>query len=150
MTYQKNSPPATSVTCLGQHSNQRGSSGPAPDSDATHGFMKTLDLQQAATFLHMNPETLRERAKAGLVPAAKPGKCWVFVEDDLVAYLRSLYADSRQAVQVSDQQETLTWHCTDVTRVKSGGPVSLPPMDSEYAKLLELTTASPPRNTKVA
>jgi excisionase family DNA binding protein len=68
--------------------------------------MKTLNLEEAAAFLHMNPETLRERAKAGVIPAAKPGKCWVFLEEDLVAYVRSFYSDTRQAVQVSARQET--------------------------------------------
>src|SRR5437868_6969789 len=44
--------------------------------------MKTLTLRDAAALLHMNPEALRQKAKAGKVPGAKPGKCWVFVDDD--------------------------------------------------------------------
>src|SRR6185369_7665566 len=31
-----------------------------------------------------------ERARAGIIVGAKPGKEWRFLEDDLVAYLRSL------------------------------------------------------------
>jgi hypothetical protein len=42
----------------------------------------SLTLEQAAAFLHMHPETLRERAKAGIVPASKPGKCWVWAALD--------------------------------------------------------------------
>jgi hypothetical protein len=49
----------------------------------------SLTLEQAAAFLHMHPETLRERAKAGIVPASKPGKCWVFLQEDLEGYLRA-------------------------------------------------------------
>ena len=45
--------------------------------------MNTLNLQAAALFLHLHPEELRRRAKAGLVPGAKVGKRWVFLEDDL-------------------------------------------------------------------
>ena len=41
--------------------------------------MKTLDLQEAAAFLRMNPETLRQKTKAGIIPGAKPGKSWVYV-----------------------------------------------------------------------
>jgi hypothetical protein len=103
--------------------------------------MKTLDLQQAAAFLNMNAETLRQRAKAGAIPGAKPGKSWVFLDEDLVAYLRSFYAGTRQAVHVSAQEERKTWHCTDATKVKSGGPDSLTQTDSEYDNLLELKPA---------
>jgi len=54
--------------------------------------MKSLSLNQAASFLQMSPSTLRDKVKSGLVPAAKPGKRWVFLEDDLVTFIRSLYA----------------------------------------------------------
>jgi hypothetical protein len=40
----------------------------------------------------MHPEEVRRRARSGLLPGAKAGKRWVFLEDDLVAYLRALYA----------------------------------------------------------
>jgi hypothetical protein len=33
--------------------------------------MKTLNLHEAATFLHMHPEELRTRAKRGIIPSAK-------------------------------------------------------------------------------
>lgn len=53
--------------------------------------MKTLNLEQAAAFLHMHPYTVMHKVHAGLIPAAKPGKRWVFVEADLVDYLRGQY-----------------------------------------------------------
>ena len=53
--------------------------------------MKTLDLQQAAALLHIHPVTLQSKAKSGVIPGAKVGKCWVFVEVDLVDYIRSNY-----------------------------------------------------------
>ena len=46
--------------------------------------MPTLDLQEAARCLRIHPEELRQRAKKGAIPGAKVGRCWVFVEDDLV------------------------------------------------------------------
>lgn len=53
--------------------------------------MPTLTLEQAAKFLHMHPQTLRDRAKGGKIPgAAKPGKSWVFIQEDLEAYVRLL------------------------------------------------------------
>jgi len=51
--------------------------------------VQTLSLKQAAVFLQMSPSTLRNKVKSGLIPAAKPGKKWVFLEDDLVTFIRS-------------------------------------------------------------
>ena len=44
---------------------------------------KTLDLEEVAAFLRMNPEALRQKVKAGIILGAKPGKWWVFLEDDI-------------------------------------------------------------------
>ena len=98
--------------------------------------MKTLNLKQAATFLRMNPEVLRQKAKAGKVPGAKLGKCWVFVEEDLVAYIRSQYASRRQATRATCNEE-VTLCRYDVER-KSGGSTSQHQMDEEYAEALGL------------
>ena len=46
---------------------------------------RTLDLREAAAFLRMVPAALRIKSKAGLIPGAKPGKKWVFLESDLSA-----------------------------------------------------------------
>lgn len=59
--------------------------------------MQSLDLQQAAKFLGLHPNTLQERAKAGLIPGAKPGKEWRFIDVDLVEYMRSQYPANKQA-----------------------------------------------------
>lgn len=50
-----------------------------------------LDLRAAAALLHMHPNTLRSYAIAGLVPGAKIGRFWRFLECDLVAALRRRY-----------------------------------------------------------
>ena len=62
-------------------------------------IVRTLNLQQAAEFLQLHPQTLRQKARAGEIPGARPGKSWCFLEDDLVEYLRSLYAPGRQVPQ---------------------------------------------------
>ena len=67
--------------------------------------MKTLDLAEAAAFLRMHPEEVRVRAKRGLIPGAKPGRRWVFLEADLAEFLRSRYPVERQALQVTYPQE---------------------------------------------
>lgn len=58
--------------------------------------MKTIDLAQAAALLHLHPETVLQRARDGKIPAAKPGKCWVFVDDDLLEWLRGQYFTGKE------------------------------------------------------
>ena len=60
--------------------------------------METFNLEQVAQFLKLHPEEQCRRAKAGFIPSAKIGKCWVFLEPDLADYVRSLYAVPRQAL----------------------------------------------------
>src|SRR3954471_16005017 len=97
--------------------------------------MKSLGLQDAATFLRCHPEELRRRAKAGLIPGAKVGRAWVFLADDLAAYVRSLYPQSRQALQVTLRKEM---QCHFANAAESGGSTSTPRTGSEYAALLGL------------
>jgi hypothetical protein len=63
--------------------------------------MKTLNLREAAVFLHIHPEELRTRAKRGLIPGAKIGRQWVFIDIDLAEFVRSLYPVRRQALPAS-------------------------------------------------
>jgi excisionase family DNA binding protein len=99
--------------------------------------MVTLGLQEAAAFLRCHPEELRRRAKAGLIPGAKVGRAWVFLEDDLAAYVRSLYAQPRQALQVTLRKEL---ECHFANAAVAGGSMSSLPTGNEYAELLGLPT----------
>jgi hypothetical protein len=107
------------------------------------GFI-TLDLKEAAAFLHMSPAVLRQKARAGIIKGAKPGKCWVFLVVDLTEYLRSLYRVPGQAPQ-SGWKEVSQCHSTNAAN--SGGSDSPPPMASLYAARLGLETGSKPRST---
>ena len=53
--------------------------------------MKTYTLKEAADFLKIHPDTLRERTLGGIIPGAKIGKAWVFIEEDLAQYIRKNY-----------------------------------------------------------
>ena len=99
--------------------------------------MITLTLVEAAAFLKVHPEELRQRAKAGLIPGAKVGRAWVFLQDDLASYLRSLYSRHRQALQVTLRKELENCHFADA--VQSGGSTYSLPAENEYANLLGLT-----------
>lgn len=53
--------------------------------------MITMNRTEAAKLLNMHPITLLQKVHAGIIPAAKPAKSWVFIQDDLMEYLRSIY-----------------------------------------------------------
>lgn len=58
--------------------------------------MRTLSLSEAADFLGLHPVTLQERARAGVVPGAKVGRAWRFLDVDLVEYMRAQYPSSQK------------------------------------------------------
>jgi excisionase family DNA binding protein len=64
-----------------------------------------LTLEAAAEFLHMHTVTLKRKARSGEIPASKPGKRWLFIEVDLVAYLRSHY--SSRVMQGEHEKESI-------------------------------------------
>src|SRR6478609_8455498 len=99
--------------------------------------MRTFCLSEAAAFLRVHSEKLRRRAKEGLIPGAKVGRAWVFLEEDLAGYLRSLYSRPRQALQVTLRKEM---ECHFANAAGPGGSTLLPPTGSEYAELLGLAT----------
>jgi hypothetical protein len=106
--------------------------------------VKTLDLHEAAAFLHMHPEEVRTRAKRGLIPGAKAGRCWVFLDIDLAEFLRSLYPVRRQALRVTTTSPEDLYHYANAGRF--GGSTSLRPTASAYDDLLKPATRPKRRN----
>lgn len=47
---------------------------------------RSLGLVEAAALLRVHKNTLAARARARIIPGAKIGKEWAFLEADLVAY----------------------------------------------------------------
>jgi len=88
--------------------------------------LRTLTLPQAAEFLKLHPQTVRKLALAGEIPAAKPGKCWVFVEQDLASWLRSRYRGNGQVPQ-GDTQENASCRSIDALIPTSESPPKSPP-----------------------
>src|SRR5258708_39179575 len=98
--------------------------------------MGTLTLQQAAGLLKIHPVTLQDTARAGEIPGAKIGRAWVFVEIDLLEYIRSKY---RQRALQGDGKEVLQCHSSNAKTHHSGGS-SWSTTDDEYSKVLALPT----------
>jgi hypothetical protein len=53
------------------------------------GLTSTIGLEEAATLLRMAPSTLRKRAAAGKVPGYRPARQWVFLPEEIAAYLQA-------------------------------------------------------------
>lgn len=71
--------------------------------------MNTLNLEETAKFLKVHTETISRLAKNGQLPGAKIGRAWVFLEEDLVEYLR----DQIQAQQTMRAEESKVRDQTD-------------------------------------
>lgn len=52
----------------------------------------TLGVTEAAKMLHIHPETLKTEIRAGAIPAAKVGRAYVLLTEDVQAYLRAIVA----------------------------------------------------------
>lgn len=64
--------------------------------------MITMNRIEAAKFMNMHPVTLLQKVHAGIIPAAKPAKSWVFIQDDLIQYLRANYPQNKLPVSKQD------------------------------------------------
>lgn len=101
--------------------------------------MNTLDLIEAASFLKMNPEVLRRKAKTGHVPGRKAGKCWIFIDEHLADWVSGRYPDTRLGLQVIDASKQEDKRCQSIKEKKRGGFSSPHQTDAEYNKLLGLS-----------
>jgi hypothetical protein len=102
----------------------------------------SLSLSEAADFLKLSPSALRQKAKYGLIPGAKIGKCWVFIQQDLAELIRSQYSFPRQALRVSTTENVQCY--TNATKL--GGSDLRPPTEREYDALLKRPAKPKPKN----
>ncbi len=69
--------------------------------------MRTYDIHEAAEFLKVDRTTALDLAGSGDLPGAKVGRSWVFLESDLVEYLRDRVRqqtnERREIVRVRDK-----------------------------------------------
>jgi len=100
--------------------------------------VKTLDMIGAAAFLHIHTTTLQRLASSGAIPCAKPGKCWVFIDDDLAAWLRSKSKAEIAKVESWDSS-------TEAASITSRSSVT----DEELSALLAPETKRRRRNSTI-
>ncbi|WP_374012081.1 helix-turn-helix domain-containing protein [Pseudoxanthomonas koreensis] len=105
--------------------------------------MITLTLLEAAKLLKLHPVTVAEWAIDGRIPGAKIGRRWVFIEADLLGYVRANYA--RRALQ-GDSSEISQCHSTNARTHRTGGSSSRSAIDA-CRKALGLPTSGKPRSS---
>lgn len=49
---------------------------------------ETLDVAEAAALLRAEPETIMQLARKGTIPGTRIGKSWVFLREDVIAFLK--------------------------------------------------------------
>src|SRR5665647_2832546 len=77
-----------------------------------------LSATEAAQLLHIHPQTLMTRARAGAIPGCRVGRAWVFVESLLIEYL---VAQSLLRVSVAGTQEKTECRSTEEKTRLIGG-----------------------------
>jgi excisionase family DNA binding protein len=82
-----------------------------PNSESDH--RRILTLRGAAALLELHPNTVRAQVRRGIIPGARIGRRWRFLEADLVAWIRAAYPEAAR-VQLSALEKEAIWHSTDV------------------------------------
>jgi len=98
-----------------------------------------LDINEAATFLKIAPETLRRKAQTGEIPAYKPGKNWIFVDEDLLLHIRSQYQGDNNIYLTSSKLNKDIARISKKTTAQSfmhGRSMSQRKTEKEYEKLI--------------
>ena len=88
--------------------------------------LRTLGLQEAAALVRLHKNTLQDMAKSGRIPGAKVGRRWLFIEADLIDYIRKLY-----------QPEATKCHSINAKAALSGGSASRSKVAPGYVSQLE-------------
>lgn len=69
--------------------------------------MKTYDLIECADLLKVDRNTVMKIAGTGELPGAKIGRAWVFLEDDVLSFLRKKVQEQSNArLQGAHEPET--------------------------------------------
>jgi excisionase family DNA binding protein len=70
--------------------------------------MKTLDIDECAEFLKVKSTVVSDMVGTGELPGARIGRAWVFLEDDLIDYVRTQIRNQRrerQSAQFEKRQD---------------------------------------------
>lgn len=97
-------------------------------------MVKTLTAEEVGEILKLTRTSVTVKAKAGEIPGMKIGNRWIFLEVDLLAYIRSQY----KSAQGGKEEEKC--RSTNVRIRPIGGSKSRHQVENEYSKALGLKT----------
>ena len=66
-----------------------------------------LDVESCAKLLHCSVEHLNRLARGGDIPATKIGRSWIFLEDEIVGWLRSKTRSQKSPAKVGRPRKQL-------------------------------------------
>lgn len=101
-----------------------------------------LSAEKAAEMLDIHPMTLKKKARSGEIPAGKSGRKWVFLDVDLVAYIRAQYKAANAA-------EIEPCHSINAKTLRITGSRSSK-TEEQYAAALGLTTERKRKNSTIS
>lgn len=64
---------------------------------------ETINSEECAQLMRCTPERIEELARAGEIPGLKIGRNWLFVRNDLLAYLAEKAREEAQARRMKRQ-----------------------------------------------
>ena len=99
---------------------------------------KTLNALEAAQFLKIHIQTLYQLIKSRAIPAARIGRGWVFLESDLISFIKSRYETNQLQFQMRDGSNQCHFSSVKI-RQTTGSRSSLLTADA-YKKVLALQT----------
>ena len=95
--------------------------------------MKTLNLQQTADLLNVSYRTANELAMEGELPGCKVGTAWVFIESDVLDWLRDKINHDkaqRQTIALGDMTPAQFVPAIPPRRTRRGAIPDLPSLES--------------------
>ena len=100
--------------------------------------MKTLDINQAAEFLGAHKETIRRMVAYGLIPGVKIGRAWMFIESDLLSYMRSQYREKDEFINFEMSKKIGSKNQCRLKNKKTTGGLTSHTKEQEYEEVLAL------------
>ena len=113
------------------------------------GFDDVQDAREAASFLKVHYTTLLQMVKQGELPAAKFGRSYVFIKEDLEEAIRSRYSVNGSATQVNDNGGIHKCRYTEGLKVVTGGLMSRSQLEKECGNLLTPKTKKKQQNSSL-
>ena len=90
--------------------------------------MRTMDLTECAAFLKIERTHALKLAGEGVLPGAKIGRAWVFLEEDLVAYLKAEVKQQQEKRRQALVPDPLAQHIQVKPSAKTARPLAMSPL----------------------